>query len=44
MRKINKKFFKQFLKSIKNEEWQTFSKREKIAEFTYTMQERPYLK
>ena len=27
------------IKSIKNEEWQTFSKREKIAEFTHTMQD-----
>ncbi len=44
MRKINKKFLKQSLKSIKNEEWQTFSKREKKAEFIHTMQERPYLK
>jgi len=27
------------IKSIKNEEWQTFSKREKIAEFTHAMQD-----
>jgi hypothetical protein len=27
------------IKSIKDEEWQTFSKREKIAEFTHTMQD-----
>jgi len=27
------------IKSIKDEAWQTFSKREKIAEFTHTMQD-----
>ncbi|WP_457746255.1 hypothetical protein [Sulfurimonas sp.] len=27
------------IKNIQGEEWQTFSKREKIAEFTHTMQD-----
>ncbi len=39
MRKINKKFLKQFLKSIKNEEWQTFSKREDSRVYTYNARE-----
>ena len=36
--KKNKNVFDS-IKSIKDEEWQTFSKREKIAEFTHTMQD-----
>ena len=35
--KKNKNIFN-LIKRIKDEEWQTFSKREKIAEFTHTMQ------
>ncbi|MDF1874967.1 IS1380 family transposase [Sulfurimonas sp. SAG-AH-194-I05] len=35
--KKNKSMFES-IKSIKDESWQTFSKREKIAEFTHTMQ------
>jgi len=36
--KKNKNVFDS-IKSIKDKEWQTFSKREKIAEFTHTMQD-----
>ena len=36
--KKNKNVFES-IKSIKDEEWKTFSKREKIAEFTHTMQD-----
>ena len=36
--KKNKSMFDS-IKSIKDEEWQTFSKREKVAEFTHTMQD-----
>ncbi len=36
--KKNKNVFES-IKSIKDEEWKTFSKREKVAEFTHTMQD-----
>ena len=38
MAKKNKNVFKS-IKSIKDEEWKTFSLREKVAEFTHTMQD-----